>query len=166
MFEGETWRLVEEFPSYYVSNYGRIKHIHRDQARKVDLNAAGFPIVVLFGKNGGESKSRYVRQINQLVATAFLLPAVYSDATSVWHIDGDLQNCKADNLRWDTRSRVLEWNEMHRTKQPRFDTYSVLNTRTGMQYADAFECAMDEGRLESEIVIRAEKGSPRYQYVS
>lgn len=163
MFENEIWREIKDFPHYHVSNYGRVKRYDSEKARQVSVNDRGFPIIVLYG---ADSKTRYLRQVNKLVADAFLSPAMYIDETAVWHIDGDLANCKAENLRWDTRSRVLEWNEMNRTKTPKFDTPKVHNTRTGETYENAFDCAIHEGRLETEILVRCEKGSPRYQYIN
>lgn len=165
MFEDEKWHIIHEFPQYMVSDYGRIKKVDSVNPRKLTVNAKGFPIIVLFGKGGGESKTRYLRQINKLVAEAFLELPAYNDETYVWHKDGNLENCEASNLKWETRSRVLEWNEMHRTKEPQYNTGPVRNTRTGKEYDNAFECAMDEGRIESDIVIRADKGNPRYEWI-
>lgn len=162
MFEDEKWHIIHEFPQYMISDCGRVKHVDRIEARKVSINDRGFPIIVLFGK---DSKTRYLRQINKLVAEAFLEPPAYPDENYVWHKDGNLENCRAENLKWETRSRVLEWNEMHRTKEPQYNTGPVRNTRTGLEYENAFECAMDEGRIESDIVIRADKGNPRYEWI-
>lgn len=169
MFENEEWRPVDEFPHYVVSNYGRVKHTERVDARKVTVNERGFPVILL---SSATSPSRYLRNVNQLVAKAFLPPPRFSDETSVWHIDGDLSNCRADNLRWEMRSRVLEWNEMHRTRLPKYQTPPVMNNRTGQVYENAFECAMQEGLLESAIVWRVERQArhvedenARYRYV-
>lgn len=169
MFENEEWRHIEEFPHYFISNYGRVKHVDRIEARKVTINDRGFPIVTLFGR---DSKTRYLRQINKLVAEAFLPPPNYKDETAVWHIDGDLTNCRVENLRWDTRSRVLEWNEMHRSNKPKFVTPRVKNNRTGAIYENAFECGMAEGMLESTVVWKVERqarnmedDNARYRYI-
>lgn len=165
MFEDEVWHVIHEFPNYMVSDHGRVKNINSVNARQLTVNDRGFPIIVLFGRHGGESKTRYLRQVNKLVAEAFLPLPAFDNETSVWHLDGDLLNCRADNLKWETRSRVLEWNEMHRTKEPQYKTGPVRNTRTDKEYANAFECAMDEGRLEIDIIKRADMGSPRYEWI-
>jgi hypothetical protein len=169
VFENEEWREIEEFPHYSISNYGRVKHENRIEARKITINDRGFPIVTLFCK---DSKTRYLRQINKLVAQAFLPPPIYSDETAVWHIDGDLSNCRVENLKWDTRSRVLEWNEMHRTLSPKLKTPKVKNNRTGKVYDNAFMCAIDEGALETTIVWKEERqarnvedDNARYRYI-
>lgn len=169
MFENEEWRTIEELPHYSVSNYGRVKKIDSVEARKVSVSDKGFPHLTLYGS---DSKTRYLRHINQLVATAFLDPPVFDDMKAVWHIDGNLLNCNADNLMWESRSRVLEWNDMHRTRMPKLKTPQVRNNRLGVTYENAFECGIAEGRLESEVVWRVERQArnmeddkARYRYV-
>lgn len=175
MFENEEWRIIEDLPHYSISNYGRVKHQNTIEARKVSISDKGFPVVTLYG---ADSKTRYLRQVNKLVADAFVPGYNTIDESTgdlrnaVWHIDGDLTNCSADNLLWETRSRVLEWNDMHRLHIPRYSTPKVRNNRTGVIYENAFHCAMAEGELESKIVWRIEKqarsfqdDSARYRYV-
>jgi hypothetical protein len=169
MFENEEWRPISDFPHYSISNYGRVKHKDRNYARKITINERGFPVVLL---SSATSPTRYLRQVNVLVARAFLPRALYDDATAIWHKDGDLSNCHVDNLMWDRRDRVLEWNDMHRRGEPQFRTPAVKNNRTGEIYKDAYDCAMQEGVLESSIVWRIEEQSSslydesaRYRYV-
>lgn len=170
MFENEEWRPIVEFPHYLISNYGRVKHADRTNARKVTINERGFVVILL---SSATSPTRYLRQVNQLVARAFLPKPLYADCTAIWHRDGDLTNCRADNLMWERRDRVIEWNEMHRSGRAQYDTPSVKNNRTGEIYQDAYECAMQEGVLESVIIWRIEKQSEslyderaRYRYVT
>lgn len=170
MFENEEWREVDEFPHYMISNYGRVKHKNRNEARKITINERGVPVVLL---SSATSPSRYLRQINRLVASAFLHPPRFEDETAIWHVDGNQANCRADNLRWAMRSQVLEWNEMHRRGEPKLNTPMVKNNRTGIVYENAYECAMAEGVLESHIVWRIERqaksiddDNARYRYVS
>jgi len=169
MFEDEDWLPVAGLPHYLISNHGRVKHVDRHEARQVTINDRGFPIVTLYGV---DKKTRYLKQINKLVAEAFLYPARFENENAVWHIDGDLTNCRADNLKWDTRGRVLEWNKMHRPGFEPIQTPAVRNNRTGEVYANAYECALHEGRLESEIIVRVERQArhmqdpnARYMYV-
>jgi hypothetical protein len=170
MYEDEEWKPILDFPHYLVSSHGRVKHRDRINARRITINERGFPVILL---SSATSPTRYLRQINKLVAQAFLPKPVWDEDNSIWHKDGDLSNCHYANLRWERRDRVLEWNEMHRTERPRYETPAVKNNRTGEIYRDAYDCAMHEGELESSIVWRIEKqGSSmydersRYRYVS
>lgn len=169
MFEDEEWLEVEKLPHYMVSNCGRIKHVNTIEARKVSISDRGFPCVTLYG---ADSKTRYYWQVNKIVAEAFLHPAHYANQTAVWHIDGRLGNCRADNLRWDTRSRVLAWNEMNRLGKPKLVTAKVKNNRTGVIYENAYECGLAEGELEETIVWKVERqgrsmtdDNARYRYI-
>lgn len=150
----EEWRPIADFPHYLVSDQGRIRHADRMEARALQTNERGFVVILLSSQS---SSARYLRQVNQLVATAFLEPTPYIEETFIWHIDGDLTNCAADNLRWESKSRVLEWNEMHRERAPKFTTPQVKNNKTGRIYSNAFECGMQEGLLESKVVWLVEK---------
>ena len=176
MFEDEVWREVQEakLDHYFVSTHGRVKHVDRpEQARKVTLNDNGFPIITLYGK---DSKTRYLRQINVLVASAFVEHPLWDDdpykTNAVWHIDGNVQNVHFENLKWETRPRVLEWNEMHRRGRPSYVTPKVKNNRTGTVYENAYQCGMAEGELESAIIWRVERQArhteddeARYRYI-
>jgi hypothetical protein len=165
----ELWETIYGFPQYEVSSHGRIKHKDRDQPRKLGVNQKGFPVVLLSMRT---SSARYLRQVNRLVAEAFLRPPLFDDMTAVWHRDGDLENCYVENLMWDRRDRVIEWNRMHRTGKPYYITPHVKNNRTGELYRDAYDCAMQEGELESTIMKKIENNPAgiyddhaRYRYV-
>lgn len=169
MYEDEEWVPIEDFPHYLISSYGRVRHVDRVEPRTPSVNDRGFPMVLL---SGTKTATRYLRQINKLVANAFIPKPTLNDMRSVWHIDGDLSNCHVSNLKWETRAAVLEWNEMHRNG-PRFSTPFVKNNRTGQIYRNAYECAIAEGVLESQIVFRVERvalnmydDNARYRYVT
>lgn len=169
MFENEEWREIDEFPHYLISNYGRVKHVDRVQARKVTINERGFAVILL---SSASSPTRYQRQINQLVARAFLPTPALEEDNAIWHVDGNLANCRAENLRWDSRPRVLEWNEMHRRRGPKIRTPRVKNNRTGAIYENAWACAVAESEIESGIVWRIERqarsiedDNARYRYL-
>lgn len=176
----DEWVALEGFPKYFVNPAGEVRHYDRMEPRKTGINKQGFSTVVLFGD---DNNSRYLRQVNKLVADSYLRPrelylrtpndfripgkkyavdemmALFpiTQANSVWHIDGNLQNCHVDNLLWDTRGRVMEWNDMHRRQEPRFQTPKVQNMITGRRYEDAYAAAMNDRLLESKVVWWAER---------
>ncbi len=158
----EVWREIEEFEQYKISSLGRLVHRgHPDRGKAYRLNHQGFPVVALFKVDMGSRQ--YIRQLNRLVAQAFLPePSYQRDA--LWHIDGNLENCAADNLKWEMRARVLEWNDMHRDGVAQFKTPKVENVATGEIYLNAFECAMAVGNLESTIIRHIESYPDHYSH--
>lgn len=92
----ETWRPVNFM--YRVSSLGRV-HSDNPQGRCVS------PIMRENGKmyvsipNFGNS-TRYPHRLEQLVAEAFLEEVEDPWHRPIIHLDGDQQNCRADNLAW------------------------------------------------------------------
>jgi len=169
MFDNEEWKPITDFPHYAVSNRGRVRNEKTFEVRKLTISDKGFPIIMLYG---ADSKTRNLRHVSKLVAQEFLSAPFYDNETAVWHIDGNLHNCDVENLRWETKGRVMEWNEMHRSMTPKLNTPKVKNNRTGITYPNAFECALAEGFLESTIVFKVERqarhmedDSARYRYI-
>lgn len=169
-FDDEVWKKIPDFEDYEISNYGRVRSERRPGViRKNGVNAKGFPVVALYK---GPESVRNIKQINRLVAEAFVdVPKKHHpddpDMDSVWHIDGDLLNCKADNLKWDMRSRVLEWNKMHREKKPQLKMFAfpVWSKRTNKIYPNHFEAAMAEGLTETQITYLLEKFPPSHTHL-
>ena len=164
----EEWRVIEEFPKYGVSSLGNIRNEQTGRLRSIHVNHQGFPNLVLYDS---PDPTRYIRQVNRLVAEAFLPLPEHRTLNAIWHIDGDLLNCRADNLRWDRRDRVLEWNEMQRTGTPKYRTQRVQYNRTGDIFENAYEAGMATGEIESSIIGHIEKypeqyaDRARYRYV-
>lgn len=166
--EDELWAGIEDFPQYAVSSIGRIQNVTTNKIRKIQVNHQGFPVLVLYNP---PNPTRYMRHLNKLVAEAFLSLPEHRTLNTVWHIDGDLQNCRADNLKWDRRDRVLEWNDMHRTDLPKYHTPKVMYNRTEEIFANAYEAGLATGEIESSVIGNIEKypeqyaDRARYRYV-
>lgn len=96
--------MVEEFPDYEVSDYGRVRRITtygRGKAgtvRKLGLSPAGYPQVCLTHRDG----RRQTFTVHRLVATAFI--PRQEGACEVNHIDGTRDNNHYSNLEWVTSS--------------------------------------------------------------
>jgi hypothetical protein len=95
---------------------------------------------IVFGRNtngylscslGRAIKNKYV---HRLVAEAFI---PNEDASlHVNHKDGNKHNNSVENLEWVTRSQ----NDLHKKRTIEIYRYPVLDTETGIFYANAAEC--------------------------
>lgn len=166
---GEQWVRIAEFPNYFISDQGDIHHENRQRPRNISINHRGFPVLTLWQEG---NPTRYLRQLNKLVAEAFLPPPEHPSLNAVWHIDGDLLNCRASNLKWDRRDRVIAWNSMHREGYKPYKTPMVADNRTGLVYANAHEAGLATGEIETAVISHIERypeqyaDRARYRYVT
>ena len=106
----EQWRTIEDFPSYDVSDQGRVRswvnsrgnrqkepHIIHQQLRKRE----GYLKVELW-KDG----KSYTRDVQRLVALAFIPNP--ENKPEVNHKNGDKQNNNVSNLEWNTRQENVQ----------------------------------------------------------
>lgn len=155
MLENEEWVPIKDFESYFISNFGNVRHSDKTLIRKTYINLSGFPTVVLYGHGGS---TRYVRHINKLVAAGFLPEPEDPKKNYIWHYDGDLLNCHVSNLKWEYRGDVLEWNDMHRSGTGKYDKFGrVRNNATGVVYNTVYDCAITEGYVERKLALYIDK---------
>lgn len=91
----EEWRIIQEVPTYEVSNLGRVRNKGTGRILTFILNN-GYRSV-LMSRHGKHCR----RLIHRLVALAFVDNS--SGKQFVDHIDRDRLNNNIDNLRWVTR---------------------------------------------------------------
>lgn len=94
----ETWKPINGFPKYHVSNQGRIKNIESGRIFTGTQDAFGYMHVRLINPQGTYT----LRKIHRLVAEAFLPNP--DNKPIIDHIDGDKTNNALSNLRWVTYS--------------------------------------------------------------
>ena len=92
----ENWKNVVDFEGIYeVSNFGNIRSAKTKQLKKITIDAHGRPYLGLWKNN----KQKIVRP-HKLVLEAFVGKA--PKGMECCHNDGNQQNNKLNNLRWDT----------------------------------------------------------------
>lgn len=91
----EEWRIIEEFPTYSVSNKGNVKNNKNNYIMQGGYDRDGYRQVTL-----SVNKKQYNRRICRLVAIAFIPNP--NNLPQVNHKDENKENDLASNLEWCT----------------------------------------------------------------
>lgn len=92
----EIFKTIEDYPSYEVSNLGRIKSLKSNNIRylKPSLDFDGYRRVTL-----SDHGKQATKKVHQLIAIAFLNHKTCGSKLIVDHIDNDKLNNRVDNLQ-------------------------------------------------------------------
>lgn len=94
----ETWKSIDNFPNYQVSDQGRVRNIKTGKIFTGTRDAFGYMHVRLINPDGGYT----LKKVHRLVAETFLPNP--EGKPIIDHIDGDKTRNSLDNLRWFTYS--------------------------------------------------------------
>ena len=125
----EIWKVIDDFPSYEVSDQGRIRNKKNGHILSPVPDKGGYLRIHL-------GKDTVTKRIHRLVAIAFI-PNV-ENKSQVNHINGDKMDNRASNLEWCS---ALE-NNMHALDTGlRNVSRSVKIVETGEIFNSIRECA-------------------------
>lgn len=145
----EVWKEIDQFPLYAVSDLGRVKNQNSDYIKAISRNQDGIVHVVMMDpQTRGQSR----RSVAWLVAEAFLPPAPRADFNTIIHLNGDYEDCRAENLalrpRWFTIRYHKQFRQGHRGyNQP------IQDMETGEIYQTSWEAARMFGLIDEQILI-------------
>lgn len=142
----EVWREIHEFPSYEVSNHGRIRNGRTGRILALRQNQQGITMI-----NFSAEGVMYTRSVALLVAEAFL-PEPPSLFTSVINLDGDRTNNHANNLMWRPRWFAVQYHRQLKRRPQQFNSQIVL-IDTFEVFDHPREAAMKYGLLERDIIM-------------
>jgi hypothetical protein len=94
----ESWKIIEGFENYSVSDHGNVKNNKTGRIMKTRFNHEGYIIIDI-----RVNKQRYTKRVHILMAIAFITNP--DGKSCVDHIDNDKSNNKSSNLRWATHSQ-------------------------------------------------------------
>lgn len=144
----EEWAEVQDFPEYLVSNYGVIINMSRGgNELTIRPNQQGILRVGLV-----KDRIQYTRAVAPIVAKAFV-PCPDPNYNTPIHLDGDLWNCRANNLVWRPRPFAVMYH-----KQFRVDTFHteyrvpLVEIETGKVYDGVKEACIDNGLYWYDVV--------------
>ena len=103
----EKWKIIADFPSYEISNLGRVRN-SSGKVLKPQVNPKnGYMQIMLH--NSIDGKKVKLHYLHRLVATYFL-PQPQEGQTQINHKNGDRQNNTASNLQWKYASDKENFN--------------------------------------------------------
>ena len=95
--EQEEWRIIEQFPRYAVSSFGRVKSsIGKEEIILKPNVIQGYEYVKLYRKDGNNMSDLKLARIHRLVAQAFC--DNFNTDKEVHHKDLNTRNNKKENL--------------------------------------------------------------------
>jgi hypothetical protein len=145
----ERWLPVRGWPAYEVSSQGRVRsvprvtqHRHRLQGKVLRPSMRKYPLVNL---SAGAAQSFYV---HTLVLEAFVGPC--PPRKEACHNNGNYQDNRLKNLRWDTRSaNAIDRVRQGNNSRPKLNRKAVLRLRKSTASAAAVAAA--EGITEGYV---------------
>lgn len=99
---GITWRVIDDFPNYEVSNTGLVRNATTGRVMAQYKCYRGYAQVSLFGVSRRGRKRPFSRRVHLLVARAFLGPR--PGKWIIDHVDHDKANPHLSNLRYISSS--------------------------------------------------------------
>ena len=137
----EVWSQIPEFPDYSISSHGRVRNDKYRRIVRTSVNTFGRLKV---GMN--YDRKQHTRLVAPLVARAFVPRPYQEHFIGIIHLNGDLTDCRADNLRWRPK-----WfsSKYHRQFRDRPDGLHgpIMDVRTGRVFESSWDAVVEFGLL-------------------
>lgn len=143
----ENWKPIPDFPGYSISDQGRVKA--EKSGRILAQFENQFGLVCIGMVQGGVQKHR---SVPLLVARAFL-PSESDIFDTPINLDGDRHNNAVWNLAWRPRWFAIKYNQQFKHPYESHIDRLIEEMTTGDVANNSFECAIQYGLLESDVVM-------------
>lgn len=159
--KNEQIKQIDNFPNYYITNFGRVWSDKTHRWLKPTENKRGNHCRCYVSLGRGNKK-----YVHQLVAQAFVDNPF--NLTEVDHIDGNAMNNHADNLRWVTHNQNMQNNITEdRLKKNTGYCLWIENIETGEKYL-GYAAAAEASGLHVETIRNHTKGrvkNPKWRII-
>jgi hypothetical protein len=152
----EEWKLIAEFPSYKVSNHGRIFNIKKKRMVALSRTKQGAVKVGLY-----HDDYQHTRSVKVLVAEHFVKGRTKIFDTPM-QLDLDQNNCRSDNLVWRPRWFTWKYSQQfaHVGKYDKFGPIFVHETER--LFINTVQAAITYGMLFEDIHKSVTQGKPAF----
>lgn len=151
----EKWHELDEFPDYAISSLGHIHNIKTGMPRRTSINQQGIVKISLY-KNGSEL---ITRSVAVMVAEAFCEGQTEFFNTPI-HLDGDRENCRADNLMWRPRWFAVQYHRQFESPEFHKSDVHIEDLESGKEYYSVKEACMDLGLYYNDVYRAYVHGEP------
>jgi hypothetical protein len=141
----ELWAELEDFPDYTVSSLGEIANMKSGMPRKTSINQQGIVKISLY-----RGRELITRSVAVLVATAFVEGQDPLFNTPI-HLDGDRENCRADNLMWRPRWFAVQYHRQFLDRAFHEAAVHFEDVATGREYHSVKEACMAHGLYHVDV---------------
>lgn len=141
----ERWEIIDEFPYYKVSDYGRVANIETGRIIKQSRTAGGIVKVGLV--NSGR---QYTRSVCNLVAEKFVDGSTEMFDTPI-HLDFDKTNNYYKNLLWRPRWFAWKYTRQANEGSEHFERGPLIDVDTNIVYNNFYHAATTFGILAEDI---------------
>jgi hypothetical protein len=150
----QEWVYISEFADYLVHTSGQVYNARRERLILPTPVQDGTLTVGLM-----RNKRQLRITLSRLVALHFLPDPPRDDFNTVIYLDGNKENCSADNLMWRPRWFAVAYHrEQHYNPNPNFCGTLTIN-ETGETFDSLVKCARKYGLLQKNIIISFRTGT-------
>jgi len=151
----ERWHELDEFPDYAISEFGEVANIKTGMPRRTSINQQGIVKISLYQ----DGKYLITRSVAVMVAEAFCEGQSEFFNTPI-HLDGDRENCRADNLMWRPRWFAVQYHRQFQSPDFHNAIVRIFDVNTGKEYESVKECCMDLGLYHNDVYRSYIHGTP------
>ena len=141
----QVWHELDEFPDYAVSNYGEVVNIKTGFPRKTSINQFGIVKISLY-----RGRELITRSVAVLVAEAFCEGQSEFFNTPI-HLDGDRENCRADNLMWRPRWFAVQYHRQFQSPEFHASDVHIRELDTGKEFYSVKDACMHFGLYYNDV---------------
>ena len=139
------WHELDEFPDYAVSDFGEIVNIKTGMPRRTSINQQGIVKISLY-----QGRELITRSVAVMVAEAFCEGRTQLFNTPI-HLDGDRENCRADNLMWKPRWFAVQYHRQFESPDFHKMDLHIIELNSGREYYSVKDACMDMGLYYQDV---------------